>query len=221
MLELIIMGIIGYGILALFGLYIRYQERQNGININDYKKDDPYKYARISNKQKYMKSKKWRKLRNEIICRDNSTCQICGSTKSQLNVHHITYDNLECEKTDDLTTLCETCHSSLHKDLGYNHENNYPIFGRKQALEKNFSKAKTKVYSIYYQQMSHIEAGKKDEILVNIPNTEQARRKTFQKIIEHDFRNTEYKKILPDYLINNLVNSLIRREKQLIKTKLF
>ena len=220
MLELILTLIIGYGILTLFGLYIRYKERQNGIEVDD-NKDDPFKYHRISEKQKYMKSPKWIKLRNEIVFRDNSTCQICGSSEIKLNVHHITYDNLEHEKLEDLTTLCEKCHSSLHNDLGYNHENNYPILGRKQALKGKFHKSKTKVYSIYYQQMSHINGGKKDELLVSIPNTKQARKKTFERIINHDFKGTEYKEILSDYMMSSLVNSLTVREKQLIKTKLF
>jgi hypothetical protein len=32
-----------------------------------------------------------------------------------LHVHHYTYERLGCERDEDLVTLCETCHSELHR----------------------------------------------------------------------------------------------------------
>jgi len=62
----------------------------------------------------YLKSKKWRELRETILQRDNYTCTRCGS-KNNLQVHHLTYKRLKHEKPEDLITLCKQCHYKEHK----------------------------------------------------------------------------------------------------------
>ena len=68
-------------------------------------------------KQQYLQSAEWYELRTLVFARDNYTCQSCGS-KQSLNCHHIVYDRLGNENLEDLTTLCENCHTLLHKKLG-------------------------------------------------------------------------------------------------------
>lgn len=63
----------------------------------------------------YLSSSKWQKVRQSVIKRDMEKCILCDS-KEQLNVHHITYDNVynEINHLDDLVTLCEKCHNDIH-----------------------------------------------------------------------------------------------------------
>lgn len=59
---------------------------------------------------------RWQKKKCEILNRDNFTCCKCG-TKSNLNVHHISYDKgkLAWEyPNENFITLCKECHAYLH-----------------------------------------------------------------------------------------------------------
>ena len=69
-------------------------------------------------KQDYMHTFKWYQLRSAVFERDSYTCQSCGS-KHNLRCHHIDYSMLGDEPLHHLTTLCDTCHTALHKQLGY------------------------------------------------------------------------------------------------------
>ena len=66
----------------------------------------------------YLKTKHWRKLRKQVLKRDERRCTICGSYED-LNVHHYTYERLGHEKLDDLVTLCRWCHAEEHLDENY------------------------------------------------------------------------------------------------------
>jgi hypothetical protein len=83
-------------------------------------------FMSAEDKQTYMLSIEWQELRILVFTRDNYTCQSCG-TKSALNCHHITYEDLGMETLDQLTTLCTTCHTTLHNRLGYDRTTLYPI----------------------------------------------------------------------------------------------
>ena len=69
-------------------------------------------------KQQYLASAEWKALRQQVLARDEHKCKSCNSTNS-LRIHHISYYNLGAENLEDLVTLCESCHNSLHKKLGY------------------------------------------------------------------------------------------------------
>lgn len=56
---------------------------------------------------------RWQKLRLEIFDRDNWTCQCCGNTKVQLEIHHTDYwpGKQPWEHPGDmLITVCHKCH---------------------------------------------------------------------------------------------------------------
>ena len=66
-----------------------------------------------------IKSGKWQKLRLKVMERDLFKCRACKSENS-LNVHHLYYDSgkrIYDYEIESLVTLCENCHSKLHKDL--------------------------------------------------------------------------------------------------------
>ena len=67
----------------------------------------PFDYAT------YMGSAEWIAKRNLVLRRDGFVCKLCGSAKN-LDVHHITYENLGHEKLDELITLCRDCHTHKH-----------------------------------------------------------------------------------------------------------
>ena len=51
--------------------------------------------------------------------RDNFSCQECGDSESTLSVHHLIYypNKFPWEyKDEELKTLCDYCHGSLHDD---------------------------------------------------------------------------------------------------------
>lgn len=55
--------------------------------------------------------RQWRKLKDEILVRDNYTCQCCGRVGGKLELDHII--NLASGGTDDkdnLQILCRDCH---------------------------------------------------------------------------------------------------------------
>lgn len=70
-----------------------------------------------------LKDPRWQKRKSEILNRDNFTCQLCGDKKTTLHVHHKYYleGKLPWEyKSDILITLCENCHSWIHKNIPTN-----------------------------------------------------------------------------------------------------
>jgi len=74
------------------------------------------------NYQELLHSPLWIKRRNEILSRDENTCQFCGAQDKYLHVHHRYYaqDRMPWEYDDDaLVTLCEDCHTHIHEALSF------------------------------------------------------------------------------------------------------
>lgn len=64
--------------------------------------------------KRYLQSPQWKKKRKLVIIRDRYKCQLCGS-KKKLQVHHKTYAHVFNEPLTDLITLCQKCHSAVHR----------------------------------------------------------------------------------------------------------
>lgn len=73
----------------------------------------------MSKSSKYSESlndPRWQRKRLEIMRRDDFKCVACGDDKSELHVHHATYDGMPWETADEnLQTLCRKCHDALPK----------------------------------------------------------------------------------------------------------
>lgn len=65
------------------------------------------------NYKKYIKSKKWKQKRQDLIDKIGYECEQCGHNH-KLHVHHKTYERLGNELLDDLQLLCWRCHMSKH-----------------------------------------------------------------------------------------------------------
>ena len=62
----------------------------------------------------YLKSDRWRALREAARQRDGNACRLCDSA-DELEVHHRRYPEVfGTESVDDLTTLCAECHGAHH-----------------------------------------------------------------------------------------------------------
>ena len=62
----------------------------------------------------YLQSDEWKALSSECKSLAKNQCSQCKST-SNLECHHLTYDNLYLEKQSDLQCLCNECHTKIHK----------------------------------------------------------------------------------------------------------
>lgn len=83
----------------------------------------------MTNKETYkelLKDSRWIKKRNEILTRDNNTCQFCGRQDRYLHVHHKRYikGNKPWEyENSDLITLCDRCHEFITNEKNNLYEN--------------------------------------------------------------------------------------------------
>lgn len=63
--------------------------------------------------KEYLSSDRWKKLRYEILKRDNFTCQDCGNRAR--DVHHLDYGYLgTSEEAKFCISLCRECHKKRH-----------------------------------------------------------------------------------------------------------
>jgi len=62
---------------------------------------------------KYLSCADWKALRQSVFARDNFKCQRCGDAAQQ--VHHLTYERVGYEDLDDLVSVCEDCHETVHQ----------------------------------------------------------------------------------------------------------
>ncbi len=57
---------------------------------------------------------RWRRIRKEILERDDYTCQACGiRSEKYMEVHHINGDHTD-NRPENLATLCPMCHAVFH-----------------------------------------------------------------------------------------------------------
>jgi 5-methylcytosine-specific restriction endonuclease McrA len=70
----------------------------------------------------YMKSSHWEWTRNRAISMAGKRCQRCDEPAGRgknggpigLNVHHLSYERLGNERSEDLIVLCRSCHAKEH-----------------------------------------------------------------------------------------------------------
>lgn len=82
----------------------------------------------------YLKTEQWKNRRKEILVRDGNKCSECGD-KKKLQVHHLNYKNLGCEKDEDLVTLCGNCHKKIGVKPPVFFDN--PVYGKSIKYDKN------------------------------------------------------------------------------------
>jgi len=61
----------------------------------------------------YLRSTWWKNRRFQALNDVGRQCQLCNS-EVDLQVHHLSYENLGNEKPKDLLISCEVCHKLTH-----------------------------------------------------------------------------------------------------------
>lgn len=68
--------------------------------------------------KEYIKSEAWQRKRKQALKYYGNKCVMCGAKKKAFNhleVHHRHYRTFTQERMQDLTVLCNKCHTKLHK----------------------------------------------------------------------------------------------------------
>jgi len=73
-------------------------------------------------KTKYRSTGEWKKFRNHLLTKHNSTCQICGikkygKQKRLLQVHHLDDCNYKDLKDEKFALICVSCHKNIERFL--------------------------------------------------------------------------------------------------------
>lgn len=100
----------------------------------------------------YQKGPNYGYANSKAACfnRDNYTCQHCKTKKGTMNAHHIIYRrNGGSDELENLITLCEDCHTALHKGLLKKFEST--LLGKKKGQLKHA----TQMNSIRQQLLKH------------------------------------------------------------------
>jgi 5-methylcytosine-specific restriction endonuclease McrA len=71
--------------------------------------------------QEYLQTPEWQAQRQLKLQQADYRCQVCNKN-IRLEVHHRTYERRGFEKEQDLTVLCEECHSLFHERMLQNTE---------------------------------------------------------------------------------------------------
>ena len=70
--------------------------------------------------QKYLKSEKFKEVKDIVHLRDKEKCCCCGRDEN-LQVHHVTYEHLGLGgniEANDCILLCRICHSAISRAKG-------------------------------------------------------------------------------------------------------
>ena len=72
---------------------------------------------RTDEDKKFMKSAEWKRIRKEILERDDSTCQYCGVKRTtHMQINHID-GNPKDHSKENLEVICSSCHKITHSGL--------------------------------------------------------------------------------------------------------
>ena len=63
----------------------------------------------------YLKSDKWINFRSRVFAKRGFKCESCSSKKN-MQLHHLTYENVGNEHDEDVMILCQQCHEKAHKN---------------------------------------------------------------------------------------------------------
>ncbi len=95
----------------------------------------------VTSYKDYLQTKHWRIKKDQYKKEYECKCCMCESTKN-LNLHHMTYENIGHENLNDLCYLCKDCHNALHKMLGDTKLSSYLKHFKEKKIRKKRVKQK-------------------------------------------------------------------------------
>lgn len=81
----------------------------------------------------YLRSDEWKRKRDKRVAIDQK-CAICGRPMD-LQVHHVTYENIPNEQMTDLITVCANCHQKIESQKPYPGSTSVGIVNKMIALQ--------------------------------------------------------------------------------------
>lgn len=67
------------------------------------------------NKTAFRKTIKWRDFRKQLLKTRGMKCEVCGTSKKGLNIHHCDEDDYTNLDPDLFIILCKTEHRNIHR----------------------------------------------------------------------------------------------------------
>ena len=65
--------------------------------------------------EEYLRSEEWSNKRQQRLVLAGKRCEVCGTNKPPIHVHHLTYARIFNEEMTDLLPLCERHHEEIEK----------------------------------------------------------------------------------------------------------
>jgi 5-methylcytosine-specific restriction protein A len=108
-----------------------YKAKRTALDEARYTYLNQQQQAILDNRQKwwvnynaYLQTDHWRKLRRNVILRDNFQCQncFCKLTDTTAHVHHLSYtgfNRVGYSFAFECVTLCARCHNEFHAEVDY------------------------------------------------------------------------------------------------------
>lgn len=112
----------------------------------------------VYNYKDYLNTKHWRLKKNEYSREYENKCCMCESTKN-LNLHHMTYENIGHENLNDLCYLCKDCHNALHKMLEDTKLSSYLKNFREKKINKKLKYQKCDCMHCFHRRGKACEIG--------------------------------------------------------------
>lgn len=97
----------------------------------------------------HMRSPEWRAFRREIVTARGGKCEICQAW-GRLDVHHLTYERLGCERPEDVLVVCRECHEALH--------------GRFDAAERRVRRERSELVAKYRKSVREAREARAREV---------------------------------------------------------
>ena len=92
-----------------------------------------------TNYKEYLESYAWKALKKTKL-EEQPNCECCGAPAT--SVHHLSYERLWREKSEDIVSICERCHEECHHVGGYQIKNDEEILRRRfEEVKGNFWEA--------------------------------------------------------------------------------
>lgn len=136
--------------------------------------------------QAYIKSDKWREIRNFMLTKFDYTCQVCfvKFSRRDLHVHHKHYRNFGNEQIEDLELMCEPCHMKHHHKTDKTQKKSVKkkidkIIDRESkpsmSLEEKrvLARQKVSIAPAAKAKESSVKPKKKDKLLEGMPKPER------------------------------------------------
>jgi 5-methylcytosine-specific restriction endonuclease McrA len=102
--------------------------------------------------REYLQSDEWAQLKIDLFKDRGYKCEECGN-KKRLAIHHLTYENIYNENSEDLIILCEKCHKKAH-GINKRIPNNFKILTLAEKIQ--LKKTNKKAYKKYVKSIKQL-----------------------------------------------------------------